>query len=425
MTRPPGPICRRRYRRLAGRRSRAETRPEHLDQCPECRERARGRAGDRRACSAALPLMSPAAGVRRSGHGVGRGARSVRPPLAPATRRRLFATRRPPPSPPASLLVAGGLDGRQHRLEPRPPGDARRRSALARGAGRAGGVARRSAAWRPTSSSSPGTPRSGRLRPSRPPGRSPRRSPHWPIWVASSRCAASWLFRRSGWPMRASSRLLAALGCSLRSLLPSAAACAGVRPTPPEPARRAGPRLLGPRLRCVQPGRRSGRAPAARPRAAGHRARSRRRADGRPQRSQQAHRRRDPASASALRHNDGDHAGDRPRRHRAAGRLQHRLGREHAGPLLVVQGNADVYGKLHGNLVTVDGDVVRAPGRRGRGRHPHAGRRVRDDGRRDRRRGPRRSGHLLAPRRRAGGARRARRRRDASSGGAPASSASS
>ena len=33
-----------------------------------------------------------------------------------------------------------------------------------------------------------------------------------------------------------------------------------------------------------------------------------------------------------------------------------------AGPLLVVQGTADVYGKLLGNLVTVDGDVVLHPG---------------------------------------------------------------
>ena len=45
------------------------------------------------------------------------------------------------------------------------------------------------------------------------------------------------------------------------------------------------------------------------------------------------------------------------------------------GHLLVVQGTADIYGKLLGNLVTVDGDVVIHPGRRRLGRHSDARRR--------------------------------------------------
>ena len=57
------------------------------------------------------------------------------------------------------------------------------------------------------------------------------------------------------------------------------------------------------------------------------------------------------------------------------------------GHLLVVQGNADVYGKLLGNLVTVDGDVVLHPGGVISGDVLTFGGEVRDEGGRDRRRG--------------------------------------
>ena len=85
---------------------------------------------------------------------------------------------------------------------------------------------------------------------------------------------------------------------------------------------------------------------------------------GRPQRSQPARPRSRARLKSALAPRDGAVRAHRARRRGPPGRLSASGSTEsdRPGHLLVVQGNADIYGQLLGNLVTVDGDVVVHPG---------------------------------------------------------------
>ena len=336
---------------------------------------------------AALPLMSPAAGLRRPGHAVGRRFPTPSPFRSIATaRRRLFAT------PPLGRgrgqprAAAGRLDGRQHRLEPGQPGHPGLDRLLAPGPGRAGGVAR--GPGRGLQRDRAALVRRGRACWSGIPARLALASALASLayLAGSSPCAASWLSRPSGWPMRGSSADPRAVLAGLIAA-PSTAA-AEHRPSPTgSRAAAAGARVLGSRHR--RPRRSAARARSPAP-AAGDPAAGR---EGGP-----------PSISSDL--SQPTAVEDQLRKRASSPKPETsgspcpaapaRLGDYSVGSTEThdrtrcwwCSGDADIYGRLMGNLVTVEGDVIVHPGRPGLRRHPDPGRRRARRGRGDRRRGP-------------------------------------
>ena len=271
----------------------------------------------------------------------------------------------PPLRHPKSLAVAASLAAAAARA-PWPasivwtlgaPGHPRRTRLLAHGAGRASGLARPARRGAPTSSSSPGTTASARwldhparlalglgvgvprlsgrgLCPAPPPGSSDP----------------------AGGPCQLLGAPLAARRCSLAC---PAVARAGCTPRPPVAHRSVDATISGPS--CPTSPRshaRAGQQPRPQPQAI---------PPGR----------RHPPSISAISaspppSNSGsgtalppgrETPAHRPRRHRAAGKFQPRLRRERSTAICwCVEGNADIYGQLLGNLVTVKGDVFVHPG---------------------------------------------------------------
>ena len=253
---------------------------DHLAGCPACRERAETER-EIVALLGGAAADEPRARVRRSGHGAGRRARAGRraharpapapglrhPPLAGHRRQPAGARRR------ARWPAASSGPSAIRRPWPRSAAGSRRRPARPRGSG-VRGVASNFieqpwfAGLRALAAQS-GPPRA-RLR-------ARARSP---IWAASWRSAASWLCRRSRWPMRASSRLPRGAGaarrCSPRA--PPSPAPGSIRPAP---ARSSWSTASGRSSPTSPPARRRRRHPDAPSRAPGHPPGSERRAAGR------------------------------------------------------------------------------------------------------------------------------------------------
>ena len=317
---------------------------------------------------AALPLMSP----RPEFADRVMAAVIVPDPFAirslQATRRRLFAT---PKSfafaASLALLLLGSMAGSivwtPHAIRRRWP---RSEPGSLRRVGRSPGSA--SGDWPRTSSSSPGTAASAfdcwRIRAA---WRWFRRWPRSPIWVGIVALRRLWLSRPSRWPMPASKRRARAVADRL-------AGRHAFGPCTPPPGRGIRPRLVEvldsgrdglirvssrPRLRAPDSARRPF-LPAVPPSTSA--------ISASPQRSKS--RLRQPSQP------DGRRApAHHPGRHARRGDFSLGSAEEPEGHLLVVDGDADIYGTLRGNLVTVDGRRDRASGRSGLGRRAHAGRR--------------------------------------------------
>ena len=350
--------------------------------------RARGdRARDRRAARRAA-ADEPRARVRRSGHGAGRGspARSRVPTLASL---RQPGLRHPPLAWPlaASLLVlvAGSMAGSIVWTLGHQDTLAALGGWLTAQAGQAAWLGVRGVAsnfieqpWFAGLKALAAQPGPSRARLRARAHRLPGRRPGAPPPPGSADAAGGPCERLAG----CFGRLALLVDRSPR--LPPSPAPSAI-PTGSRTVR-AGPRLLVARLRRRRPARRRRRPQTPHPAPQAIPPGAEGRAPGRARRPEQAHRHRGaaPGGAPPARRRRPRHGAQR---HRPAGRLQHRLQRDRAGPPARGAGHRRRLRQAAGQSRHRRGRRGAAPRRRRLGRHPHARRRGARRGRRDRRRG--------------------------------------